>query len=319
MLLILLLVVSSQIVSKMNCQCGATAQLLNENDADEKAIADLTKQAKDQTGVRATLTRARRDQLKAEVSAERAFASSLKKARANLLETVGAAVEASSPLTLLNLDDEQLLEFILQGGLGLAMDEFIEQQDAIRLAAEKAMKAVQPDFGFNQISSQLDTIQATAAQGVFDDVILPDFKRSINESLKDLLVDVPVNIVMSNLEQRLKRSEGRQLTEVKTQISQYGRGITAAAAEAADMNLYLYTGPRDGITRPFCRELIDLVVSKSQMRRLNNSQGLSVLTSGGGYNCRHSWSPVTAGFVEAANLTRAKTTDIKQANSKARS
>ena len=303
----------------MNCQCGATAQLLNENDADEKAIADLTKQAKSQTGVRATLTRARRDQLKAEVSAERAFASSLRKARAKLLETVGAAVEASSPLTLLNLDDGQLLEFILQGGLGLAMDEFIEQQDAIRLAAEKAMKAVQPDFGFNQISSQLDTIQATAAQGVFDDVILPDFKRSINESLKDLLVDVPVNIVMSNLEQRLKRSEGRQLTEVKTQISQYGRGITAVAAEAADMNLYLYTGPMDGITRPFCKELIDLVVSKSQMRRLNNSQGLSVLTSGGGYNCRHSWSPVTAGFVEAANLTRAKNTDIKQANSKARS
>jgi hypothetical protein len=222
-------------------------------------------------------------------------------------------------LTLLNLDDEQLLEFILQGGLGLAMDEFIEQQDAIRLAAEKAMKAVQPGFGFNQISSQLDTIQATAAQGVFDDVILPDFKRSINESLKDLLVDVPVNIVMSNLEQRLKRSEGRQLTEVKTQISQYGRGITAVAAEAADMDLYLYTGPRDGITRPFCRQLIDLVVSKSQMRRLNNGQGLSVITSGGGYNCRHSWSPVTAGFVEAANLTRAKTTDIKQANSKARS
>ena len=302
----------------MNCQCGATAQLLNENDADEKAIADLTKQAKSQTGVRATLTRARRDQLKAEVSAERAFASSLKKARAKLLETVGAAVEASSPLTLLNLDDEQLLEFILQGGLGLAMDEFIEQQDAIRLAAEKAMKAVQPDFGFNQISSQLDTIQATAAQGVFDDVILPDFKRSINESLKDLLVDVPVNIVMSNLEQRLKRSEGRQLTEVKTQISQYGRGITAVAAEAADMNLYLYTGPMDGITRPFCRQLIDLVVSKSQMRRLNNGQGLSVITSGGGYNCRHSWSPVTAGFVEAADLDRAKTSDIKSANSKAR-
>jgi hypothetical protein len=302
----------------MFCQCGATAQLLNENDADEKAIADLTKQAKSQTGVRATLTRARRDQLKAEVSAERAFASSLKKARAKLLETVGAAVEASSPLTLLNLDDDQLLEFILQGGLGLAMDEFIEQQDAIRLAAEKAMKAVQPDFGFNQISSQLDTIQATAAQGVFDDVILPDFKRSINESLQDLLVDVPVNIVMSNLEQRLKRSEGRQLTEVKTQISQYGRGITAVAAEAADMDLYLYTGPRDGITRPFCRQLIDLVVSKSQMRRLNNGQGLSVITSGGGYNCRHSWSPVTAGFVEAADLDRAKTSDIKSANSKAR-
>lgn len=302
----------------MTCQCGAVPHLLTENDADEEAIADLTRQAKRQSGPLATLTRARRDQLKAEVSAERAFAKALTKARAQLLETVGAAVQAANPLTLLNLNDEQLLEFILQGGLGLAVDEFIEQQDAIREAAEKAMRAVQPNFGFNQISPQLDSIQATAAASVFDDVILPDFKRSINESLRDLLVDVPPNIVMSNLEQKLKRSEGRQLTEVKTRISQYGRGITAAAAEAADMSYYLYTGPMDGITRPFCRELINLVVSKAQMKRLNNQQGLSVLTSGGGYNCRHSWSPITLGFIEAADLTKAKGTDITQANRAAR-
>ena len=302
----------------MACQCGASPQLLSEVDADEEAIADLTRQAKSQSGPIATLTKARRDQLKAEVTAERAFARSLTKARAQLLETVGAAVEAASPLTLLNLDDEQLLEFILQGGLGLAVDDFIEQQEAIKAAAEKAMQAVQPDFGFNQITSQLDSIQATAAQSVFDDVILPDFKRSINESLRDLLVDVPTNIVMSNLEQRLKRSEGRQLTEVKTRISQYGRSITAAAAEAADMSFYLYTGPKDGITRPFCRQLVDLVVSKSQMKRLNNNQGLSVSTGGGGYNCRHSWSPVTKGFIEAAGLTRAKTSDITKANSAAK-
>jgi hypothetical protein len=302
----------------MTCQCGAVPHLLAENDADEEAIADLTRQAKRQSGPLATLTRARRDQLKAEVSAERAFAKALTKARAQLLETVGAAVQAANPLTLLNLNDEQLLEFILQGGLGLAVDEFIEQQDAIREAAEKAMRAVQPNFGFNQISTQLDSIQATAAASVFDDVIVPDFKRSINESLRDLLVDVPPNIVMSNLEQKLKRSEGRQLTEVKTRISQYGRGITAAAAEAADMSYYLYTGPMDGITRPFCRELINLVVSKAQMKRLNNQQGLSVLTSGGGYNCRHSWSPITLGFIEAADLTKAKGTDITQANRAAR-
>jgi hypothetical protein len=302
----------------MTCQCGAVPHLLTENDADEEAIADLTRQAKRQSGPLATLTRARRDQLKAEVSAERAFAKALTKARAQLLETVGAAVQAANPLTLLNLNDEQLLEFILQGGLGLAVDEFIEQQDAIREAAEKAMRAVQPNFGFNQISPQLDSIQATAAASVFDDVIVPDFKRSINESLRDLLVDVPPNIVMSNLEQKLRRSEGRQLTEVKTRISQYGRGITAAAAEAADMSYYLYTGPMDGITRPFCRELINLVVSKAQMKRLNNQQGLSVLTSGGGYNCRHSWSPITLGFIEAADLTKAKGTDITQANRAAR-
>jgi hypothetical protein len=302
----------------MTCSCGQPLLLAEKEDADKLAIDDLTRQAKSLKGPMSTLIRARRDQLKAEVSAERTFASTLRKAREQLLETVGVAIQASNPLSLLNLNDEQLLEFILQGGLGLAVDEFIEQQEAIREAAEKAMRAVQPSFGFDSISSQLDSIQATTAQSVFDDVILPSFKTSISQSLRDLLADVPTNIVMSNLEARLKRSEGTQLTEVKTQISQYGRSITAVAAEAAGLDHYLYTGPKDGITRPFCRALIDLVVNSRQMSRLNNGQGLSVKTSGGGYNCRHSWSPVTEGFIEAAQLTKAKQADITKANSGAK-
>ena len=303
----------------MPCTCGHEHTLLAEReDADKLAVEDMTKQAKSQSGPMATLTRARVKQLKAEISAEKAFASTLRKARAQLLETVETAITASNPLTLLNLNDEQLLEFILQGGLGLALDEFIEQQEAIKEAAEQAIKAIQPNFGFNSIAPQLDTIQSTTAQAVFDEVILPTFKTSINESLRDLLVDVPPSIVMSNLEARLKRSEGSQLTEVKTRISQYGRSVTAVAAETAGLDHYLYTGPRDGITRPFCRVLINLVVNDKQMRKLNNGQGLSVITSGGGYNCRHSWSPITEGFIEAANLTKAKQADINKANRSAK-
>ena len=54
------------------------------------------------------------------------------------------------------------------------------------------------------------------------------------------------------------------------------------------------------------------------MRRLNNRQGLSVQTAGGGYNCRHSWSPVTEGFIKAAQLDKANTNDISDANKGAR-
>jgi hypothetical protein len=56
------------------------------------------------------------------------------------------------------------------------------------------------------------------------------------------------------------------------------------------------------------------VVDEKQMAALNNGQGLPVKLSGGGYNCRHSWSPVSQGFVDAANLTRATAADIAKAN-----
>jgi hypothetical protein len=70
----------------------------------------------------------------------------------------------------------------------------------------------------------------------------------------------------------------------------------------------------DGITRPFCRALVNKVVDERQMARLNNGQGLAVKTSGGGYNCRHSWSPVTESFIEAAELDQATASDINKAN-----
>lgn len=83
------------------------------------------------------------------------------------------------------------------------------------------------------------------------------------------------------------------------------------AADNIGMDHYLYTGPKDGITRPFCRPLINKVVDKTQLGKLNNGQGLSVRTSGGGYNCRHSWSPVTESFMKAAGLDKANASALE--------
>ena len=298
----------------MMCQCGRVNLLAEKEDADKLAIEDLTKQAKSQRGPMATLTRARRDQLKVEIAAENAIEKTIKQANKNLLKAVEAATRTIRIQVILAYNDEQLVQYILESGYGLAVDEFIEQADKIREITKRMVDAVDYSFDISEINQQVEALQATTAQAVFDEIILPDVKKSLNQSLRDIIAEVPVDIAMSNLQARLERSEGRQLTEVKTQISEYGRAVTAVTAEAAGLDHYLYTGPKDGITRPFCRALIDLVVDQDQMRKLNNGQGLSVLTGGGGYNCRHSWSPVTEGFIEAANLKKATQSDISKAN-----
>jgi|TARA_R100000479_G_scaffold131257_1_gene69150 vacuolar-type H+-ATPase subunit I/STV1 len=305
----------------MSCSCGhqhTNATLLAESDADKEAIADLTRQAKAESGPMATLIRARRDQLKAEVKAEEAFAKALKTSAIDLSKTIEAAINTGRVQSILGYNDQQLLEFILQSGLGLAVDEFIEQTDLIRQAVQESISAIKADVNFSAIASDMEAIQAITAQTVFDDVILPPVKKGIAESLRDVMLEVPSTVIASNLQLKLERSTGRQLTQIKTEISSYGRSINAAVAEQAGLDHYLYTGPKDGITRPFCRQLINLVVDKQQMNKLNNGQGLSVLISGGGYNCRHSWSPVSEGFIEAANLTKATSSDITRANAKAK-
>jgi len=293
-------------------QCSTHILYAEGGDADEIAIADLTKQAKDASNEMATLLRARRDQLKAEVQAERAVERAFKKAQVELLKTIESAVESLGAQAVLNARDEQLLELLLAGGLDDAVDKFITHQQTIRDAVNKTLQA--SDLELSVIDAQIDMLSTQNVSDVFENIILNSVKQSVRDSLTDLVVNVPLSTVMSNMQKRMQRAEGRQLTEIKTKLSQYGRSITAIAAVEADIDHFLYTGPNDGITRPFCDALVNKVVTSKQMRRLDNGQGLSVITSGGGYNCRHSWSPVTQGFIKSANLKLATASDISKAS-----
>ena len=298
--------------------CDNQITLLAEKDADKLAVQDLEKQLKNQSGDVARITKAKINELKTQIKAEKSMKSVLDKSRTRFIKTLETAVRASDPLTILSLDREQLVDFVIRGGFDLSIDEFIEQADLISQAVEKTTRIVQPDLGLSAIQQQLDLMQASSVETLFDDVIIPNVTSGVRESLVAMTVDVPIKQAMSSLSQKMQSATGRQLTEVNTKLSMYGRGVTAAMAEEAGLSFYLYTGPIDGITRKFCRPLVDKVVSDSQMRKLNNKQGLPVKTAGGGYNCRHSWSPVSEGFLKAAGLDKATTKDISKANSGAK-
>ena len=303
----------------MLCSCGRPIVVgLSENDADKKAVADLSRQANEQNGAVAELTKARVEQLRAEIAAEQAFERALKKARGEIVEALDNALSIVDPSNLANMTNDQLTDLILQAGLGGAIDVFIEQQDKITASIKKTFETVDSSFQFNSILPQIDNLQIQSSNAVFDEIVIPIYQKSIRESLRDMALEIPVQTAISNLQTRMKKSEGSALTEVKTKISQYGRSINAVAATAAGLKNFLYTGPSDGVTRNFCRALVNLVVNDQQMKQLNNNQGLNVITSGGGYNCRHSWSPVSEGFIKAAKLNRAKKSDIIKANTGAK-
>lgn len=303
----------------MLCSCGRPIVVgLSENDADKKAVADLSKQANEQSGPVAELTKARVEQLRAEIAAERAFEQALRKSRGEIVEALENALSIVDPSNLANMTNDQLTDLILQAGLGGAIDVFIEQQDKITSSIKRTFETVDSSFQFNSILPQIDNLQIQSSNAVFDEIVIPIYQKSIRESLRDMTLEIPVQTAISELQTKMKKKEGAALTEVKTEISKYGRRINAVAATAAGLKNFLYTGPRDGVTRNFCRALVNLVVNDQQMKQLNNNQGLNVITSGGGYNCRHSWSPVSEGFIKAAKLNRAKKADIVKANTGAK-
>ena len=300
----------------MTCACGSSVHLLAEGDsADKVAVADLSAQAKEQSGPRAELTKAKVKELRAEITAADVMARALGQSRQSLLDVLETALSMTSPEALLAMPRDTLADFVLQAGFGLTIDDFIEQSDRVAAAALEAIQVLEPTATTASVQAQLDSFRVAAVDSVFQDVIIPDTTKAIREALQGMSLGVPLKASMSALSAQLERSEGRQLTEVKTKIASYGRQVTAAVGESAGLDLYLYTGPRDGITRRFCKPLINKVVDELQMSKLNNGQGLPVKLSGGGYNCRHSWSPVSQGFVDAAGLTMADAADIAKANS----
>lgn len=85
-------------------------------------------------------------------------------------------------------------------------------------------------------------------------------------------------------------------TELNTALMVFNRTVSQNKADELGFKLFLYVGPDDKITRPFCKNLLDKnppIYTAEEINAMNNGQGLNVRTAGGGYNCRHHWSAVS--------------------------
>lgn len=91
-------------------------------------------------------------------------------------------------------------------------------------------------------------------------------------------------------------------SEINTAVMAFNRTVTASKAEELGLNLFLYVGPDDKVTRPFCSHVLDKdppIYTKEEIEKMDNGQDLSVMTYGGGYNCRHHWRAITKELAES--------------------
>lgn len=88
-------------------------------------------------------------------------------------------------------------------------------------------------------------------------------------------------------------------TVVNTSLMAFNRTVTVNKAIDLGFDLFIYIGPDDKITRPFCQGVLDndgkpAIYTINQIKGMKNGQDLDVFTYGGGYNCRHQWRPISA-------------------------
>jgi len=96
-------------------------------------------------------------------------------------------------------------------------------------------------------------------------------------------------------------------TLANTYMHAFDRTVSARSAKIADIDTFIYVGPDDDVTRPFCDAVLhgegggefgipkaeidgeELYYTSEDIGGMDNGQGLPVQQFGGGYNCRHGW------------------------------
>jgi hypothetical protein len=236
----------------------------------------------------------------------------MKKATNRLYRAIAEMVQQGQGQMLVAMSPDELKSFLISSGMGDALTYFERSQVDIVGLINKATIAIDPEFR----SAPPNIIQAIAQQTssqVFDAQILPSLSSAIRNMATTAVIVGSSKPVLDQMRIAFEKSVGVGTTQARTKIAEFGRSINALNADEAGLENFIYVGPKDGITRPFCRKLVGKVLSKKQIIKLDNGQPSSgpPLTAGGGYNCRHSWAPVSKGFLKVNDLAVVSDSEIK--------
>lgn len=291
---------------------------------DAAAVADLTQQAREAGAELGAILRNVRDRLKAQQRVAKLTEKMLSRA---YVEAVAALQEllarvpgpVSERLARLNVS-VTALEYLLDGaGLGRAEVEvgraLLDTLDLQRQALQVAGLPSERSINARAIQAALTDVR----ERFWQDKVRGPSARTMLDGLRSSVSGETLDEAIHRIRGRLDRSVAPAMTEARTAFATFDRAVSAQAAAEAGAELYLYSGPRDLITRPFCGVLTGMVLTRAQVAALDNGQtALAPLYAGGGYNCRHAFGGISAAMVRRLGLPRATDEDVATANARAR-
>lgn len=301
---------------------GAGAVRLSLAEGIPDAVAELTAEAKRQSADLAALTRSIRDRLKRQGRAVADFDRALADTYAEVIRLLFADLDDLPPSqrqALANLTREQL-EGVLEGaGLAdLRVDFTAAQLDLIDAANDSLTRGGLPRGQLTPNSQAVRAYLAVEAEELWQDRLIAPSVQTIRRGMRAAASGRTAADIVPQIERELGTTRSAAATEARTSIATFDRTVTAATAEEAGAEWFIYRGPDDAITRPFCDVVVGRAFTADLIAELNNSQTMaSPMYSGGGYNCRHAWLPVSAGFVERNGVTVGTMADVRRANAAA--
>lgn len=135
-----------------------------------------------------------------------------------------------------------------------------------------------------QVDGTLDDVATIAEEGAGE--------------LRTLIVDivrsqVPPEEALDALIGKLDGAAARAATMLDTGLAAFDREVSGQVATEAGVEWFLYDGPVDDLTRPYCQERVGKRYTLDSLDAVPNDTGPNPPSRyGGGWNCRHRLVPL---------------------------
>jgi hypothetical protein len=191
---------------------------------------------------------------------------------------VEAALEEAGYIDLVTRATNAPLDAIAEAALATRAGTAAAKLSAYDAEALVALKEL-------RLAELLDVGQDVASQiwrTVVDGVLGGQSRETLIEDLSDLIDET--------------ESDTRTLYD--TAVSTYSRQVHLLHTDGSPDERFIYLGPDDDVTRPFCREHLNKIYPRAEIEAMDNHQLPNPLLTGGGFNCRHQFLPVGLEAVE---------------------
>jgi len=165
-------------------------------------------------------------------------------------------------------------------------------------ASRAVVEASAEDLRAEGISDSFTTQSVASLRsqvdGTLDDIATIGEEAAVE--LRTLIVDAVRSGVAPSLEEltsKLDGAAGRAAALMDTGIASFDREVMTQQAAEAGVEWFLYDGPSDDLTRPFCAERVGKRYTLESIDRVPNDTGPNPPSRyGGGWNCRHRLVPL---------------------------
>lgn len=294
----------------------AGAFLFASREADD--LADLRRQAKEAHPEIAALIDGARARLQTQDRGIADLESALNKALRAAVDELRAQVASGAvrEQAILGTSISQIRTALDTLLTDVKADLVTTYADLLEVNATAAEKAAGLPAGTTRLDlSALSLLAERNIDAVWDGAVLTPAAKVISDGFANMVSGAPLAKIITRVKSEIGTSVGKAATVARTEIAAFDRAAAEEAAVNSGLDLRIYMGPMDRITRPFCAALVGKVLTLGQIADLDNGQtAVGPIFEGGGYNCRHRWVAVSVATVERRGLPMATEADIKAAN-----